>query len=45
MEAAKEWSKIDPKDATIISITTRLYKLEKKTSVLVTLQGGGCNIT
>ena len=35
MVEAKEWTKIDPKYADIISLTTHLYKLDKyKKSVL-----------
>ena len=46
MVAAEEWTKIDPKDAKIIALATRLSKLEKiKTSVLATVQGGGSNTT
>ena len=46
MVAAKEWTKTDPKDSQILSLTTRLNKLDKtKTSVLATVQGGGGNTT
>ena len=46
MVASKEWTKKYIKDAKIITLTTRLYKLDKiKTSVLVTVQGEGGNKT
>ena len=45
MVESKEWTKTDPKDAKIIALKTRLSMLEKKTSVLTTVQGGGGNIT
>ena len=45
MVAAKYWTKKEIKDAKIIVLTTRLYKLQKKTSILETVQGGGGNIT
>ena len=46
MVSAKEWTKIDPKDAKICALTTSLSNLEKnKISVLATFQGGGSNTT
>ena len=46
MVSAKEWTKIDPKDAKICALTTSLSNLEKnKISVLATFQGGGSNRT
>ena len=44
--ASKEQTKTDIKDAKIITLTTCLSKLErKKQYILVTVQGGGVNIT
>ena len=45
MVAAKEWTKIDPKDDKILSLTTLLSKLDEiKTSVLANVQVGWGNI-
>ena len=46
MVAAKEWTKLDPKDAKIIALTTRLSKLEEnQASVFATVQRVGSNRT
>ena len=46
MVAEKEWTKIDPKDAKILALTTCLSKLDKnKTYFLETVKGGEGNIT
>ena len=45
MISEQEWTKADHKDAKIFTLTTSLYRLEKKSSVLATVQGGGGNIT
>ena len=43
--ATKEWMKIDPKAAKMLTLTTCLSKLYKnKTSVLAIVKGGGGNI-
>ena len=44
--ASKKWTKTYPKDANIIALTTRMYRLEKtQTYVLAKFQRGGDNIT
>ena len=44
MVVAKSWTKIDPKDAKSLALTTYLSKLEEnKTSSVGTVQGGECN--
>ena len=46
MVALKKRTNTNPKDAKIIALTTRLYKLEEnQTYVLETVQGGGGNRT
>ena len=45
MVSEKQWTKTDPKDTKNLALTTLLSNLEKKKSVLVTVQGGGRKLT
>ena len=44
MEATKEWTNTDPKDAKVHALITWMYKLEKQKFPQI-IQGGGGNIT